>query len=83
MSPEEAVDYFDEPSVFLGNGALLHKKMLKQMMNKASYFIPSYRSTIKASTVAHLSMYNFENGDTDDIGALVPHYIRKPDAELE
>ena len=83
MPPEEAIDYFDEPSIFLGNGDLLHQKMLKQMMNKASYFIPSYQSTIKASTVAHLSMYNFENGDTDDIEALVPHYIRKPDAELE
>lgn len=83
MSPEEAVDYFDEPCVFLGNGALLYQKMLKQIMNKAAYFIPSYRSSIKASTVAYLSMNNFENGDTDDIGTLVPHYIRKPDAELE
>ncbi|MBW1693680.1 MAG: tRNA (adenosine(37)-N6)-threonylcarbamoyltransferase complex dimerization subunit type 1 TsaB [Deltaproteobacteria bacterium] len=83
MPPEEAADYFDEPCVFLGNGAFLYQKMLKQKMNKAAYFIPSYRSTIKASTVAYLSMYNFENGDTDDIGTLAPHYIRKPDAKLE
>ncbi|UCD31590.1 MAG: tRNA (adenosine(37)-N6)-threonylcarbamoyltransferase complex dimerization subunit type 1 TsaB [Desulfobacterales bacterium] len=82
MPPEDVIKYLDEPCVFLGSGALLYQKMLKQMMNKTACFIPPFKGTIKASTVAYLSMYDFESDDTDDIKTLVPYYIRKPDAEM-
>jgi len=40
------------------------------------------QNTIRASTVAYLSMVKFESDDTDDIGEFQPYYIRKSDAEL-
>jgi hypothetical protein len=32
--------------------------------------------------LAYFSMKHFENNDTDDIKDVLPHYIRKSDAEL-
>ena len=83
LPPEEVARYLDEPCIFLGNGALLYQQMIRQLMDNTAYFTSPFQNIIRASTVAHLSMARFQNADTDDLGMLVPHYIRKPDAELK
>ncbi len=82
FSPEKAVVGIDEPCIFLGNGALLYRKTLLSKLGQLAEFAPSFQNTVRASTVAHLSMNRFKNADTDDIGTFVPYYIRKPDAVL-
>jgi hypothetical protein len=47
-----------------------------------AHFAPQNQNIIRASTVAYLSLKKFENGNTDEVGGLTPHYIRKSDAEL-
>lgn len=82
IHPDHAVDDLDEPCLFVGNGALLHKAILMEKLGKFASFAPVIQNTIRASTVAYLSMVKFESDDTDDIGEFQPFYIRKSDAEL-
>jgi len=81
-SPDKAVDDLNESCLFVGNGALLYKEMILEKMGESALFAPMIQNTIRASTIAYLSMAKFENNDTDDIEKILPHYIRKSDAEL-
>ncbi len=81
-APENVMRDINEPCIFVGNGILLYQKMLSEMMGDSAFFAPIPQNTIKASTVAFLSLNKFQNKDTDDIDRFIPHYIRKSDAEL-
>lgn len=81
-SPEKAVFDINEPCIFLGSGALLYQQTIIDKMGALAHFATSFQNTIRASTVAHLSMERFEKNDTDDVSTFVPRYIRKSDAEL-
>jgi tRNA threonylcarbamoyladenosine biosynthesis protein TsaB len=80
--PDQAVDDLNESCLFVGNGALLYKEMILEKMGELASFAPLIKNTIRASTMAYLSMAKFENNDTDDIEKILPYYIRKSDAEL-
>jgi tRNA threonylcarbamoyladenosine biosynthesis protein TsaB len=81
-TPDKAVDDLNESCLFVGNGALLYKEMILESMGEFASFAPMTQNTIRASTIAYLSMAKFENNDTDDIEKILPYYIRKSDAEL-
>jgi tRNA threonylcarbamoyladenosine biosynthesis protein TsaB len=80
--PDQAVEDLNESCLFVGNGALLYKEMILEKMGELASFAPLIKNTIRASTMAYLSMAKFENNDTDDIETILPYYIRKSDAEL-
>jgi tRNA threonylcarbamoyladenosine biosynthesis protein TsaB len=80
--PDEAIDHLKESCLFVGNGALLYKDMILEKMSELASFAPMIQNTIRASTLAYLSMAKFENNDIDDIEKIEPYYIRKSDAEL-
>lgn len=80
--PDKAVDDLNESCLFVGNGALLYKEMILEKMGEFAFFAPMIQNTIRASTIAYLSMAKFEKKDTDDIEKILPYYIRKSDAEL-
>ncbi|HAY40464.1 MAG TPA: tRNA (adenosine(37)-N6)-threonylcarbamoyltransferase complex dimerization subunit type 1 TsaB [Desulfobacteraceae bacterium] len=80
--PDKAVDDLNESCLFVGNGALLYKEMILEKMGEFAFFAPIIQNTIRASTIAYLSMAKFEKKDTDDIEKILPYYIRKSDAEL-
>jgi tRNA threonylcarbamoyladenosine biosynthesis protein TsaB len=82
FSPEKAVDKLNEPCIFLGNGAVLYRETLLRKLGRFAAFAPPFQNTIRASTVAYLSLKRFKHADTDDVGTFVPYYIRKPDATL-
>ncbi len=80
--PDKAVDDLNESCLFVGNGALLYKEMILEKMGGLASIAPMIQNTIRASTMAYLSMAKFEKNDTDDIEKIMPYYIRKSDAEL-
>lgn len=80
--PDKAIDGLNESCLFVGNGALLYNKMILEKMGEFASFAPMIQNTIRASTLAYLSMAKFEKDDTDDIEKILPYYIRKSDAEL-
>ena len=82
LPPRQAVCDIKEPSLLVGNGAWLYQDTLVETMGGMAFFAWPFQNTIRASTVARLSMSRFEKIETDDVATLVPQYIRKPDAEL-
>jgi tRNA threonylcarbamoyladenosine biosynthesis protein TsaB len=80
--PEKAVHGLDEPCLFVGNGSLLYQHVILDKLGDSAYFAPSFQNTIRASTIAYMSIERFENKDYDDVELLAPQYIRKSDAEL-
>jgi tRNA threonylcarbamoyladenosine biosynthesis protein TsaB len=80
--PEKALVDLNETCLFIGDGALNYQQMILNKMGTSAFFASSFQNTIRASTVAYLSMNKFKNNDTDDVGRFVPHYIRRSDAEL-
>ena len=83
VSPGDALDEINEPCIFVGSGAVLYQKAIKDKLGEYAYFAQAYENTIRASTVASLSMDRFEKGDTEDAETFVPNYIRKSDAQLK
>lgn len=82
LPPEEAVSDINEPSLFVGNGAKLYQDIIAQKVGEQACFALPWQNTIRASTVAQLSIDRLEELDADDVASFVPQYIRKSDAEL-
>ena len=79
---EKALVDLKEPCVFIGNGALFYRSIITETLGSSAFFAPRFYHTIRATTVASLSLERFLRQDTDDVEAFVPYYIRKSDAEL-
>jgi tRNA threonylcarbamoyladenosine biosynthesis protein TsaB len=82
MIPEAVVENIKSPCVFIGTGARLYRRDILAATGGLAHFVPAGQNMIRASSVAFLSMPKFEANDTDEVAGLVPHYIRKSDAEL-
>jgi tRNA threonylcarbamoyladenosine biosynthesis protein TsaB len=82
MTPEAVVEDIKSPCVFIGSGARLYRQDILAALGGLAHFAPEGQNMIRASSVAFLSMPRFEANDTDEVAGLVPHYIRKSDAEL-
>jgi tRNA threonylcarbamoyladenosine biosynthesis protein TsaB len=82
ISPADALDEINEPCIFVGSGAVLYQKAIKDKLGEYAYFAQMDENTIRASTVARLSMNRFESNDTDDTETFVPKYLRKSDAQI-
>jgi tRNA threonylcarbamoyladenosine biosynthesis protein TsaB len=82
-APVEALGSIQEPCVFVGNGALLYQEKIKSKLGELAHFGGGNHHIIRASSVAGLSLPLFSEQKTDDVALLVPHYIRKSDAELK
>jgi len=81
-SPAEAVRGIKEPSVFVGNAVALYQEKIYTELGELAHFAAWGQHTIRASTIARLSMTGFYRQQTDDVALLLPQYIRKPDAEV-
>ncbi len=82
ITPVEAVCDINEPCLFVGDAVKNYQNKIKDEIGDLAHFAPHYQNTIRASTVAHISMAKFEANDTDDNSLFAPHYIRKSYAEL-
>lgn len=82
MTPEAVIAEIKTPCMFIGTGARLYRQSIDTALGSLAHFVPGDQNIIRASSVSILSMSRFEANDTDEIAGLVPHYIRKSDAEL-
>jgi len=81
-SPAEAVYGIKEPCILVGNGAHIYQDTILNELGDLANFAALSQHVIRASSVASLSLVRFSEGKTDDVAMLVPHYIRKSDAEM-
>ena len=82
LPPEQAISGLSTPALFVGNGAMLHQSLIRDRLGDGARFAPNCQNTLRASTVAWISMKRFETGDVDDIFRFEPMYIRRPDAKI-
>ncbi len=82
LPPERVIDGIKGPCLFAGDGAITYKKNIQKLMSDSAVFASEGRNMIRASSVAAISLEKFKNGDTDDVSAFVPFYIRKSEAEI-
>jgi tRNA threonylcarbamoyladenosine biosynthesis protein TsaB len=82
LPAELAISGLKTPALFAGNGAQLYQKLIRDCLGDSAIFAPNCQNTLRASTVAWISMKRFETGDVDDIFRFEPKYIRRPDAKI-
>ena len=69
------------PCLFVGDGAERYADILRGRYGAATRLLPLARLQPRAGIVACLAWARFRRGDADDAAQLVPHYLRRPDAE--
>jgi tRNA threonylcarbamoyladenosine biosynthesis protein TsaB len=78
----EALGCLDEPTLFIGSGAVLYASQISAQLGRLARFAPSLEHIIRASTVAMLAREKLINGNTEDLSGFVPTYLRKSDAQV-
>lgn len=82
-SPADSLRGIHEPCVFVGNGAMLYRELIAAELGDLAVFADNSHNLIRASTIAELGLSRIEQEPAADAKMLVPHYIRKSDAELK
>jgi len=82
LAPDKVLHSIQGTCVFVGNGAVVYRQIIMDLMGKRAHFAPATQNVIRAATVAQLAWRRFGAGDTDDLARFVPVYLRKSDAEL-
>jgi tRNA threonylcarbamoyladenosine biosynthesis protein TsaB len=80
-TPEMAVSDINEPCILTGDGAVVYRDHLSDIMGNRAVFADFCHHQIRASVAAALAMPRFRTGDTEDVSAMAPCYIRISDAE--
>lgn len=82
-SPVAALVGIHEPCIFVGNGAQLYREKIAAELGDMAHIAAWGQHSIRASSVAFLSLNGFNSHKTIDVALLVPRYIRKPDAVVK
>jgi tRNA threonylcarbamoyladenosine biosynthesis protein TsaB len=83
VEPGEWLKKVGGPCLFVGDGACVYAVLIKKTLSDLAYFAPAYMNRVRASVVGYIGMKQILDGQTTDVEQLVPHYIRKSDAEIK
>lgn len=81
MPPEKALDDVASPCIIIGSGAVLYRDDFRRLPGKNVESAPSGQHSVRASTIARLSLDRFQDLPADSVSRVAPKYIRKSDAE--
>jgi len=71
-----------EPTVFMGDGAKIYKKIISDTLQTNAIFAPASKMSPSASSVAEIAIEKLKEGLFPDSVSLTPFYIRKSEAEI-
>lgn len=83
VRPEDFLRELTGPAVFIGEGALLYRNLISEVIGEKAFFGPPSRMAPSAATVAEIALEKFLAGETADPVQLTPNYIRKSEAEIK
>lgn len=89
MNVDELIDELKKPEysnkdiIFLGDGIFVYMEVIKEQLGNRAMFAPQNINLNKASSIAHLAINEFENGNAENYSNIVPQYIRMSQAERE
>ena len=81
--PRQWLKQIQRLCLFVGDGATVYGELIRETLGSFAYFAPPYLNKVRASVVAYIGMRQILNGQIADVARLVPHYIRKSDAEIK
>lgn len=79
--PEKVSAMVQGPAVFVGNGAVIYRRMLVEHLGESAHFTQDLHNTIHAATVARIALSRLES-EGCDAADITPVYLRKSDAEI-
>jgi tRNA threonylcarbamoyladenosine biosynthesis protein TsaB len=82
-SPREFFSQLDEPCSFLGDGLERYGELLQERCGPKARFLPFSSHHPRGGVIARMGWEQLRRGEEDDLGSLVPRYVRKPDAEFK
>jgi tRNA threonylcarbamoyladenosine biosynthesis protein TsaB len=71
---------FKRATMFLGNGAVVYRKLITDLIGQHAHFPPPELLHPRGSVIARLGLRRLRSGVADDLDALVPLYARRPRA---
>ena len=86
LSIEELLEEFlgtDKIIVFMGDGVIVHKELIKEKLGNMALFAPVSHNEQKASGLAMAAMKKYKENKAVSCYELAPVYLRKPQAERE
>ncbi len=83
VNPRQWLMQIEGLCLFVGDGALLYKDQIKDILGPRARFAAPYLNTLRASVVAHMGLKQIREGRTVKVAQLVPYYIRKSEAEIK
>jgi tRNA threonylcarbamoyladenosine biosynthesis protein TsaB len=83
IQPEDLAKRIEEPTIFLGNGVKAYGEFLRSALLSLVIFPPAPLYLSHGSTVAKLGSELLEKGESLDISAFIPIYVRASEAEIK
>jgi tRNA threonylcarbamoyladenosine biosynthesis protein TsaB len=82
-SPERFFAELRSPCVFLGDGVERYGDLIQHLCGSLARLLPFSSFHPSGGTIARMAWERLCRDEHDDIGALTPLYVRKPDAEFK
>ncbi len=82
LSPEDLCSRISGTTVLVGNGTEVYGEIFKKRLGPQALFAPPELSFPRAVNVARLSLPALQRGETPDLFAFTPIYVRRSEAEI-
>lgn len=82
VRPSDFLKEIKEPTVFIGDGVKIYKKLITDTLKSNAIFAPASKMSPSASIVAEIVIEKLKEGIFTDPVSLTPFYIRKSEAEI-
>jgi len=81
LSPSDLLEQAASSCLFIGDGVDRYRDMFQEHCGTRAQLVALADCPPRGSVVARLAWERFRRGEQDDASQLVPHYIRRSDAE--
>ena len=82
IGPDEFLEDISEPTLFLGNGALLYQERIVRKLGDGALFPPVHLSQPSSAAVARLGLGMLQKGEQANLYEIEPIYLRMSEAQL-
>jgi tRNA threonylcarbamoyladenosine biosynthesis protein TsaB len=82
-APEQIFSALRSPCLFLGDGVERYAELIQRQCGSFARLLPFASFHPRGGEIARMAWERLQRGESDDIGALTPLYVRQPDAEFK
>jgi tRNA threonylcarbamoyladenosine biosynthesis protein TsaB len=82
VKPEVLLNQLKGEHIFLGSGASAYRSLIVERLGARAHFVAWPSQTTRASHAAALALADLRRGHTLSAAQLLPHYIRRSEAEM-